>query len=98
MVKIALCTPGVEEDDIDDLRREVRILKAFKKEKFNDKLDIYLSNTSYGYKKTEGMLEVDPIDKVWTPFLLSDEFPILNGVLRSTLYLHGIFLVTVLII
>ena len=49
MVKIALCTPGVEEEDIDDLRREVRILKAFKQEKFNDKLDIYLSNTSYGY-------------------------------------------------
>ena len=55
------------------------ILKAFKKDKFDDKLEIYLS------KKMKGSKEVYSIDKVWTPILLSEEFPSLNIVLRSTL-------------
>ena len=33
----------------------------------------------------KGSKEVDSIDKVWTPILLSEEFPSLNIVLRSTL-------------
>ena len=85
LVKIALCTPSVIEDDVDDLRREVRILKAFKNDKFNDNLDFYLANVSSGYKKIQRSKEVASIDKVWTPILLSDEFPILNIVLRSSL-------------
>ena len=85
MVKIALCTPSILEDDVDDLRREVRVLKAFKNDKFNDNLDFYLANVSSGYKLTQGSKEVASIDKVWTPILLSDEFPNLNLVLRSSL-------------
>ena len=46
---------------------------------------MYLTNVSNGYKKTEGMKEVESIDKVRTPVLLSEDCPILNGVLRSTL-------------
>ena len=78
----------VTEEDSDDLSREVRLLKAFKKDKFDDKLEIYLNNVCSGYKKMKGSKEVDSIDKVWTPILLSEEFPILNIVLRST---HSIF-------
>ena len=75
----------VTEEDSDDLSSEVRLLKAFKKDKFDDKLEIYLNNVCSGYKKMKGSKEVDSIDKVWTPILLSEEFPSLNIVLRSTL-------------
>ena len=64
---------AVTEEDSDDLRREVQILKAFKKDKFDDKLEIYLNNVCSGYKKMKGSKEVDSIDKVWTPILLSVE-------------------------
>ena len=62
----------VTEEDSDDLSREVRLLKAFKKDKFDDKLEIYLNNVCSGYKKMKGSKEVDSIDKVWTPILLSE--------------------------
>ena len=85
LVKIALSTPGVCEEDVDDLRQEIRILKGKRKEVFEENLEDYIVNIKYGYKKVKGSNPVESIDQVWAPVLKNEDFPVLAQVLRSTL-------------
>ena len=85
LVKIALSTPGVCEEDVDDLRQEIRILKGKRKEVFEENLEDYIVNIKYGYKKVKGSNPVESIDQVWAPVLKNEDFPVLAEVLRSTI-------------
>ena len=90
IVKIAECLPSIKEEEFDDLRREVRMLKNFQNEYFGSNLEDYLQNAPDGFKKVKGEEEVVSIDEVWKPVIENEDTPVMRKLLMSSLSIfHG---------
>ena len=90
-VKIAGGFPSINKEELDDLRREIRRVKGFREDFFDESLQEYLRSVPEGFKKTEGAKEiVMTIDEVWKPIIRHEQTPVLRKFLMSALSIfHG---------
>ena len=85
IVKIAEKVPSITEEEYDDLRKEVRILKDDKDKYFGEELEVYIENYVEGFKLVKGKIKNKSIDAVWKKVINNDIFPVLAKVLKATL-------------
>ena len=88
-VKIAECFPSIKTEELDDLRREVRKVKNFKNQFFDELLEEYLDSAHDAFQKSDKK-DIVSIDKVWRPVLKNEETPVMKKFLMSALSIfHG---------
>ena len=84
IVKIEQSLPMFDGSDTDDLRREVRKIRADPDDCFGESLKIYKENFASGFKLKKGMVKNLTIDIVWRDIIENDKFPNMSKLLRAS--------------
>ena len=85
IVWIARKVPIVDDQEEDDLRREIRRIRHGKEEEFCEKLSEYIDKHVEGYKLCQDKDPNIPIDQVWSPILVNEQFPLMSKLLTAVL-------------
>ena len=86
LVRIASKIPIVKSEEVDTLRKEIRLLKLNPEEFFGESFETYRINYVPGYKLTSKKAPNVSIDSVWSNIISDIErFPLTSDLLKATL-------------